>query len=59
MSLKYNEIKKFPKSSKSARKVARSKKPYANNLNFEKRVLKHYAHNRFSEKVLWIFFLLF
>jgi hypothetical protein len=35
MSLKYNEIKKFPKSSKSSLKVARSKKPYANNTFLE------------------------
>jgi hypothetical protein len=34
-----------------------TKKPYGNNMHFRKCDLKHYAHNRFSRKVVWIFFL--
>ncbi len=37
--------------------VLNDKKPYGNNMNFVNCGPKHYAHNRFSGKVLWIFFL--
>ena len=39
--------------------VINDEKPYGNNMNFTKCVLKHYAKERFSRKVVWIFFLLF
>jgi hypothetical protein len=37
--------------------TTKCKKAYGNNMNFTNCVLEHYAHNRFSRKVVWIFFL--